>query len=205
MTQTDLIQVAISAAVNRYIPSKFGADAGNPSASKLPVYQCSIVIHKTLQEEVKIHPEFTYTLIRNGMCLEWDLAHQYHFTFESETPPFWFGGNRPFSATAFATAGQVAAQVLRHLDETKDRVVYVHDRMVTQRQFLGIAQRIARERKWNPANVNIADLSGKSRESYAKEVFDLNTSSGFLCQAVFGEGNGREFLQADNELLGIQT
>lgn len=88
MTQTDLIQAAISAGVKRYIPSKFGAAAGNPSASKLPVYQCSIAIHKALQEEIKVYPEFTYTLIRTGMSLEWGLARQYHFTFESETPPF---------------------------------------------------------------------------------------------------------------------
>ncbi|KAJ5197819.1 oxidoreductase CipA-like protein [Penicillium cinerascens] len=64
----------------------------------------------------------------------------------------------------------VVAEVLPHLDETKNRLVYVHGKVITQRQILGIAQRIARERKWNPANVNIAGLMGKSRESYAKEV-----------------------------------
>jgi hypothetical protein len=182
MTQVPLIEAPVAAGVKRFIPSEFGADAGDANASKLPVYQRSIAIHKALQEKVKTNPEFTYLLIRNGMFLDWGLIRQYHFhfAFDSETPPFYDGGNRLFSTTTLATAGRAVAGVLLCLDETKNRVVYVHDMIVTQRQILGIAQKIAPERKWNPVNVNITDLVAKSQESYAKGVFDLNASIGFL-------------------------
>jgi uncharacterized protein YbjT (DUF2867 family) len=203
MSQIPLIEASIAAGVKRFIPSEFGADAGNPNAAKLPVYQRSIAIHKALQEQAKVHPEFSYTLIRNGMFLDWGLVRQYHFAFSSETPPFYDGGDRPFSTTTLYTVGRAVAGVLGHLEETKNRVVYVHDMIVTQRQIMGIAQKIAPEKKWNPVTVNITDLVAKSRESYAKGVFDLNSSIGFLCQAVYGEGYGGEFQKVENELFGI--
>ena len=61
--------------------------------------------------------------------------------------------------------------------------------------------KIAPEKTWNPVTVNITDLVAKSKESYAKGVFDLIASIGFLCQAFYGEGYGGEIHNVDNELL----
>lgn len=202
-TQLPLIEASIAASVKRFIPSEFGSDTGNPNASKLPVYQSKIAVHQNLQKQAVVHPEFTYTLIRNGVFLDWGLALGFHLQFDSETPPFYDGGDRPFSTTTLATIGQAVVGVLRHFDETRNRVVFVHDAVVTQRKILSIAQKIAPDRKWNPVTVNTIDMEAKSRDSYAKSVYDLNSSLGFLCRAVFGEGYGGDFQNVDNELLGI--
>lgn len=58
--------------------------------------------------------------------------------------------------------------LLSQLDETKNRVVYVHDIIVTQRQLMGIAQKIAPAKRWNPVTVNITNLVVRPRKSYAK-------------------------------------
>lgn len=203
ITQVPLIEASIAAGVKRFIPSEFGSDTGNPKSSKLPVYQTKIAVHHNLQEQAAAHPEFTYTLIRNGAFLDWGLALGFHLQFDSETPPFYDGGDRPFSTTTLATIGQAVVEVLRHFDETRNRVVFVHDAVVTQRKILSIAQKIAPDRKWNPVTVSTTDMEAKSRDSYVEGVFDLNSSLGFLCRALFGEGYGGEFQNVDNELLGM--
>lgn len=202
-TQLPLIEASIAAGVKRFVPSEFGSDTGNPKSSKLPFYQTKIAVHQHLQEQAAVHPEFTYTLIRNGVFLDWGLALGFHLQFDSETPPFYDGGDRPFSTTTLATIGQAVVGVLRHFDETRNRVVFVHDAVVTQRKILSMAQKIAPDRKWNPVTVSTVDMEANSRDSYAKGVFDLNSSLGFLCRAIFGEGYGGEFENVDNELLGI--
>lgn len=51
-----------------------------------------------------------YTLIRNGMFLDWGLVTQYHFAFNSETPFFYDGGDRPFSTTILHTVGRAGVR-----------------------------------------------------------------------------------------------
>ncbi|KAJ6438252.1 oxidoreductase CipA-like [Purpureocillium lavendulum] len=201
--QLGLIEACIAAGVKRFIPSEFGSDCGNPLASKLPVYQPKIAVHKALQEQARAHPDFTYTLVRNGVFLDWSLNRNFIVNFASDTPSFYDGGDRPFSTTTLATIGQAVIGVLRHFEETKNRVVFVRDLVTTQRKVLTIAQRLAPERKWTPVTVNTADLAAASEEKYANGDFSLEASIGFLMRAIFAEGYGSVFDKVDNELLGI--
>lgn len=202
-TQLPLVEASVAAGVKRFVPSEFGADTDNPNASKLPVYQPKIAVHQALQGQAAASPDFTYTLICNGVFLDWALAYGFLLRFDSESPPFYDGGDRPFSTTTLASVGQAVVGVLRHVDETRNRVVYVHDLVTTQRKILSIAQRIAPDRKWNPVDMSTNDTAATSREKYAQGMTDMESSMGFLCRAIFGEGYGGEFQNVDNELLGI--
>ncbi|KNG80512.1 oxidoreductase CipA-like protein [Aspergillus nomiae NRRL 13137] len=201
--QHTLIDAAISAGVKRFIPSEFSSDVGNPNASTLPVYQSKIAVHKALQAQAAENPTFTYTLIRHGPFLDWGLAAGFFFDFRTETPPFYDGGDRPFSTTTLGTIAQAVIGVLTHSDETKNRPVYVHDLVTTQRQIYTIVQKLAPGRKWNPVDVSTAELEAKAREEWAKGNTDLRSIVGLLCRAVFAEGYGGEFKEVDNELLGL--
>ncbi|KAF7624917.1 putative oxidoreductase CipA-like protein [Aspergillus flavus] len=201
--QHTLIDAAITAGVKRFIPSEFGADTGNPNASTLPVYQSKIAVNKALQAKAAENPSFTYTLIRHGPFLDWGLNAGFFFDWRSEAPTFYDGGDRPFSTTTLATIGQAVVGVLLHFDETKNRPVYIHDLVTSQRQIYTIVQKLAPQRKWNPVDVSTAELEVKAREEWAKGNTDLRSIVGLLCRAVFAEGYGGEFKNVDNELLGL--
>ncbi|KAF7587214.1 hypothetical protein BBP40_007551 [Aspergillus hancockii] len=201
--QHGLIDAAVAAGVKRFLPSEFSADVGNPKAATLPVYRSKIAIHKALEEKAKVNPDFTYTLVRHGPFLDWALAAGFFFNPKLDAPPFYDGGDRPFSTTTLATIGKAVVGILEHVDETKNRAVYVHDLVTTQRKIYSIVQKLAPERKWNPVNVSTAELAAKSQEEWSKGNMDFGAVLGFLCRAVFAEGYGGEFKSVDNELLGL--
>ncbi|KAL5333706.1 hypothetical protein BJX70DRAFT_48201 [Aspergillus crustosus] len=201
--QVALIQAAVAAGVHRYIPAEFSSNMGNPKSAALPVYQPLLKILEQLQEAAAANPEFSYTSIRNGMFLDWGLARGMPLNLRSESPPFFDGGNRPFSTTTLATIANAVVAVLGRLDETRNRPVYVHDVVTTQQHLLGLARKLAPERHWEPVQLRTEDLERVSREKYAQGQVDLEASIGFFSRALFAEGYGGEFPQVDNELLGL--
>lgn len=202
-TQIPLIEAAVKAGVRRFLPSEFCANIGNPKAASLPVYHPKLAIHEVIQQQARDHPHFTYTLIRNGPFLDWSLAYGFFFNLKGGSTPFYDGGDRPFSTTTLATIGWAVVEVLRHLEETWNRAVFVQDVVTTQRKLLAIAQKVAPERKWTPTDVTTADMETMARDKYANGTMDLAASIGFFCRSVFGEGYGGEFQEVDNKLLGI--
>lgn len=202
-TQVPLIKASISAGVKRFIPSEFSSNIGNPKSATLPVYQSKIKVHQLLKSLSSDHPLFTYTLIRNGPFLDWCLKIGFFVDFKAETTPYYDGGDRPFSTTTLATIGKAVVGVLQHLDETRNRVVCVHDLVTTQREILAIAEKLALGRTWTPVDVSTADMEIAAQGKYEKGMVDLGASMGFLIRAVFGDGYGGEFEEVDNHLLGI--
>jgi hypothetical protein len=202
-TQDLLIKASIAAGVKRFIPSEFSSNIGNPKSAALPVYQSKIEVHELLERMVRENMGFTYTLIRNGPFLDWGLMKGFFVDFKGTTTPFYDGGDRRFSTTTLATIGRAVVGVLQHLEETKNRAVYIHDLVTTQREILSIAEKLAPGRRWGTVDVSTADMEAAAEEKYAKGVFDLGASMGFLIRAVFGEGYGGEFEVVDNQVLGI--
>ncbi|KAH8435299.1 aromatic alcohol reductase [Aspergillus melleus] len=207
--QLPLIEASIATGVKRFIPSEFCADCGNPKTATLPVYHCKNTVHELLQRRARENPQFTYTSIRNGPFLDWSLAFGFFLTLKPEqgaettTTPLYDGGDRPFSTSNLTTIGQAVVGVLQRPEETKNRVVFVHDLVTTQRKILAMAREIAPDRTWNPVNVSTEDMEAAARDNYAKGNFDLQASVGFFCRSVFAEGYGGKFERVDNQLLGI--
>lgn len=202
-TQAPIIEASIAAGVKRFIPSEFSCNIDNPKAFTLPVYKPNIEVHQLLKRLSSEHPLFTYSLIRNGPFLDWCLTKGLFVDFKAETTPQYDGGDRPFSTTTMATIARAVVGVLQHVDETKNRVVFVHDIVTTQRKILDIAEKLAPGRKWTPVPVSTADLEDASQANYAKGKVDLGSLMGMLIRVIFGEGYGGEFEEVDNELLGI--
>lgn len=201
--QPPLIEAAVAAGVRRFLPSEFCANIGNPKAATLPVYHPKIAIHEVIQRYARDYPNFTYTLVRNGPFLDWSLAYGFFLNLNGGSTPFYDGGDRPFSTTTLATIGQTVVEVLRHLEPTQNRAVFVHDLVTTQRKMLAIARKIVPGREWTPTDVSTAHMETLAEQKYAQGTVDLEASMGFLCRSVFGEGYGGAFEAIDNELLGI--
>ncbi|KXG45633.1 uncharacterized protein PGRI_034000 [Penicillium griseofulvum] len=202
-TQILLVEAAVKAGVKRFLPSEFSANIGNPKAASLPVYHSKLAIHEVIEQKARDNPRFTYTLIRNSAFLDWSMAYGFFFTVGGGSTPFYDGGDRPFSTTTLATIGRAVVEVLRHAENTRNRAIFVHDLVTTQRKMLAIAQKVMPDRTWTPSDVSTADMENIAREKYANGMEDMVSSMGFFCRSVIGEGYGGEFQEVDNELLGI--
>ncbi|KAL4924257.1 aromatic alcohol reductase [Aspergillus undulatus] len=207
LAQIPLIHACVAAGVKRIIPSEFTADISNPNAAALPQYAPQLQIHSLLQEVTKANPKFSYTSIRNGVFLDWGLALGFQVDFRSDNPPFYDGGDRPFSTTTLGTVARAVVAVLdadeRRLGATRNKALYVHDVVTTQRQLLGLARGLAPGRKWDPVAVSTEEMERVARENYGRAKRDLEGLMGLFVRAVFGEGFGGCFGRVDNELLGL--
>jgi uncharacterized protein YbjT (DUF2867 family) len=194
--QTRLIDAALAAGVQRFIPSEFGSDTRNPLARKLPVYADKVKVQEYLVQKAAHSDTFTYTCIFNGAFLDWCLKAGI-----LPGKEMYDGGDRPFSTTRTSTIGKAVVGVLQHPEETRNGYVYVHEAVVTQKQLAGLAGKDA----WEAEDVRTAVLEREAYAELGKKEPDFGKAMfGFIKRAVWGEGYGGVFAKADNELLGIE-
>ena len=68
--QKTIIDAAVVAGVSRFIPSEFGFDLSTPFNSVQPSYKGKVAIETYLKEKAAENPNFSYTLISNGIFPE---------------------------------------------------------------------------------------------------------------------------------------
>lgn len=197
-----LIDAAVAAQVLRFIPSEFGADTRNPRASQLPVYADKVSIQKHLEEKsLESGGKFTYTLHLNGPFFDWGLKVGFLLKLAGPEVDLYDGGDRPFSATTLEGIGKGVSGIIKNLDATKNKTVYISEAEVTQNQLLKFS------------NKQLATKS-VSTEQLEKDGFaELEKSSpnvpllatNFLRRAIFGDGYGGHFpaQNLSNKLLGV--
>ncbi|KAH8654053.1 isoflavone reductase family protein-like protein CipA [Tricladium varicosporioides] len=202
--QTVLIDAAIAAGVYRFLPSDFGSDLSNPKTAALPVFGYKQAARKHLEDALAKTPGMTYTYIQNGGFLDWGLDNGFLLGWQEGKPAIYDGGDRIFSTTTLASVGDAVVGVLSHPEETKDRFVFVEDIKTSQNKLLEMAKKIAPEKKWEPVQLDTAELEKKSNEALAKGDYSMGTMIPYLFRAIFAEGYGGRFDKTDNELLGIK-
>lgn len=204
--QTNLIVAAASAHVTRFIPSEFGCDTLNLQASKLPVYGGKVAVQDQLKAlAAPADATLSYTLFYNQAFLDSGLTNGFIADVPNHKVNLYDDGDTPFSATRLDTIGRGVAAVLRNLDATKNRAVYVHDVVTTQNEVVELVK--AKDgQAWSVAPVDLATLVKDCYAELGKEKPDFGTAMvGFVRQAAFGKGWGCDFSgRTDNDLLGIE-
>ncbi len=203
--QMNLINAAFEAGVQRFIPSEFGSDTAHPKNSSLPVYGGKVASADRLKELSSENPKFTYTLVNNGAFFDSGLQNGFTIDPATHTTRIFNGGDVPFSVTRLSTVANAVTNLLDHLDETKNRGVYIHDTVVTQNQLVGIVKDID-GKEWDLTPVDSQQLQKDSYEELKKPSPDFGKAMmGFLPSAIYGEGSGGDFTgKTDNELLGVK-
>ncbi|KPM42740.1 hypothetical protein AK830_g3798 [Neonectria ditissima] len=202
-SQLTFIDAAIAAGVQRFIPSEFGSNLDVPSVRSLPVFTQKVKIQDVLIEKSKSTP-LSYTFIYNSAFLDWGLEHNFILDHSQSKPIIIDGGDVEFSTTTLSTVGDALVGVVSHPEETKNRVVYIHDLITTQNKLLALAKKVAPERSWAPIPVALDDLTAKADERLAKGLYDMETFAPYLFRAILDPKNGGKFDKTDNELLGLK-
>ncbi|KKP00494.1 hypothetical protein THAR02_07407 [Trichoderma harzianum] len=175
-SQDTLIDAAVAASVSRFFPAEFGTDTDNEKCMKLP------------------HSFFDWGL-EAGF-----LAHP-----KTHTATIYDDGNLPWSTTILATVSKAVASLMSHLEETKNRHVYIHDAVVTQNKIIEIAKRID-DKDWELTYVDSAAVLEEAQVEYRKADSDCKKGlMPLLHISVLGKGYGGDFSgHLDNELLRIK-
>ena len=199
--QLTLVEAAAKAGIQRFIPSEFGSNTVHPKTGALPVFQPKIQV----QDALKKHG-VPYTVISTGPFLDWGIMAGFIINVKGKSVRLYDGGERVFSTTTLPSIGKAVVGVLKNLDETKDRAVYVQDTATTLKALVEKGKKATGDSEgWKEEYVAVDDLVKGGWEELKKEnpnpdLFVYN----FIFASVWGEGYGSHFEKLDNELLGIK-
>ncbi|KAH8655159.1 hypothetical protein BGZ60DRAFT_495855 [Tricladium varicosporioides] len=198
-----LIDAAITAKVKRFIPSEFGLDSLNHLTRQLPVYENKLKILNHLEERA-LKSEITYSYVINSVFLDWGLQNNLILDMSQHKPTIFGSGDEAFSTTTMATAVKALVWILEHYDETKNRVIYVQDAVVTQNKLLAIAKKHSPGVIWEPVHVDLKKMKAESDAKFKQGACDMSTLYSFLLVAIFQEGYGGRLERTDNDILDIK-
>jgi hypothetical protein len=199
-----LIDAAVAAKVQRFVPSEFGNDTTNPKSSKLPVYADKVAIQHRLKEIVqKNGTGFSYTLLFTGAFLDWGLKTKFLLNLSGPSTEIHDGGDAKFSVTTLSGVGKAISGILAHLDATANQAVFVREADVTQNQLLKLSGKDLKK-----INVSTIELERNSYDELGKSNPDhVVWIVGFIKTSLFGKGYGGSFSpeRLSNDLLQVKT
>ncbi|KAK5447815.1 hypothetical protein LTS15_009314 [Exophiala xenobiotica] len=222
-TQKAVVDACIEAGcVKRFLQSEFGNGA-NANVRKFPllwhdksktqdylvetVQKAAAAAAATVQTNNPNNPGGNNTPSPDSEQLE----RGFMVNLKDHTATLYDGEDVRCSATRVVTIGKAVVGVLRNLDATENRHVFVHDAAITQNQLIELAKKIGSdggggkgtERTWTTTSMSTADVE---RDAYkALEEGDLMSATlGFILRACWGQGFGQDFSdRLDNDILGI--
>lgn len=203
MTQKPAIDASIRAGVKRFIPADFGALTTAPEAHGLPVHARPVEIQNYLKEKARLG-ELEYTIFAVGLFLDYVVSSPIVVDSVNRTAVLYDGGEHPFSTTSVASIGKAIASALKNPDATRNRVLHVHDMVLTQRKVLALVKKYTPPAEaWTEANVDAEAELAKFVRQISEKGMELPLVLGLLKAAVFGGKYPSEYKNVDNELLGL--
>lgn len=196
-----MVEAAAKVGIKRFIPSEFGSNTLNPKTAGIPVFQPKVQVQDALKKQ-----NVPYTVICNGPFLDWGIKVGFILNLQGKSARLYDGGERVFSTTSLPSIGKAVVGVLKNLDETKNRAVYVQDTATTLKALVEKGKKATGDGEgWKEENVAVDDLVKAAYEELGKpnpnhEIFVYN----FIFASIWGEGYGGHFEKLDNELLGVK-
>ena len=198
-----VIDASIQAGVKRYIPSDWGALSTDPTVKELPVYAPMSDIQDYVAEKARLG-QLEFTIFSTGAFLETVISMPFAFDFANRTAEVYDNGKHPFSTTSLASIGRAVAGGLRNAEATKNRVVYIHDLVVTQAQLVALAKKYSPPgEKWTETAVDSEAEFQKILSVIHSRGADFQTFVALLKAALFSGKFAAKYKHVDNELLGL--
>ncbi|KAL5046557.1 hypothetical protein BDW71DRAFT_207350 [Aspergillus fruticulosus] len=178
--QKPIIDAAIAVGVKRFIPAEFGAMTSDPAEAGLT----------------------EYTVFGVGAFMEMLFTTPLVVDIEHREVRLFDGGSHPFSTSRLETVARAVVASLYNPDETRNRVVRVHDAVLTQRKLLGIAKMWTSGFEWKNVDVDAqAEVDGLLVQ--LEKGFNPALAPGLFAAALMSGRYGGEYKKVDNELLGL--
>lgn len=200
--QKALAQASADSDVKRFIPSDFGSNLDNPEVRKLAVFKDKFELRDELERLAK-EGKLTWTSVYNNAFLDWGLEHKFILDPVEGKATLWDGGEHLISVTRLAAVGQAVVGVLKHPDETANRVVLVQEAAVSVKQLVEIAKEFTPGKTWTVVESSTEDVVKKSNEALSKGIFEVWVFVSLIFRAAFSNVTGAHFAKNDNALVGV--
>lgn len=204
LSQKKLIDGAIQAGVQRFLPSDFGSDFGIAANSSVPFNQPKAEIHEYLFARVKENPSFSYTFVTNGPFFDWCLAFGLFGDLRSHHMKLWDGGDVPFSTTTLASVGKAVVGVFKNPEATRNKEIRVADTSITLRKIMGIVKEIDGQ-EWTTSEASTAEAYQAGLEEFKKSEPDFQFAVvSQLARIIFSAEHEPDFShKLDNDKVGL--
>jgi uncharacterized protein YbjT (DUF2867 family) len=202
--QKPIIDAAITAGVKRYVPADFGSITADPEAQKLAVIKKMAVIQDYLKAKAA-EGKIEWTVFQVGAFLDL-VVGSVPFAFDAVTKSIqWYDdGEAKFSTTTSTTIGKAIAAALKKPEETRNRVVYAHDIVLTQKKMVELAKKyITGGPEWTETKVSSGEELQKSLDLSQTGEFDFKAAMAQLKASIFSGRYRAMYEETDNELLGL--
>ncbi|KAL2847742.1 hypothetical protein BJY01DRAFT_234143 [Aspergillus pseudoustus] len=200
--QKTAIDASIAVGVRRFIPADFGSITTDPEAQNLPVLGHVVAIQKYLAEKANAG-DIEWTIFAVGGFLELLFTKPVAVDFEKRTATLFDGGDHPVSVSSTATVGKAIAGALKKPEETKNRVVHVHDIILTQRKVLELAKKLDPGRTWTETALDGSAELESHLQRLRSEGMSPAIFAGIFRAALFSGKYGTAYHNVDNDLLGL--
>ncbi|KAF9895348.1 hypothetical protein FE257_000252 [Aspergillus nanangensis] len=204
-SQDALIDASIAAGVTRYFPAEFGTDTENPKCKEFPIFANKIHALDYLKQKVAVYPSFSYTALCLGSLFDWGLEVGFLIDPKKHRATIYDGGERLYSTTTLATVSKAVVSIIGHLEETKNRHVYIQDALVSQNKLIAVVQKLD-GKDWECTYTTCSAAKARAYAELQKENPGIRKGLFPLLHiSVLGEGYGGDFSRhLDNKLLGIK-
>ena len=202
--QKPIIDAAITAGVKRYVPADYGSFTTDPEAQKLAVMMPMADIQYYLKNKAA-EGEIEWTVFQTGAFLDM-VVGLVPLAFDAATKSIqWYDdGEAKFSTTTLTTIGKAIAAALKKPEETKNRVVFVHDIVVTQKKLVELAKKyVTAGPEWTETRVNSGDEIQRTIDLLNSGKFDMKTAMGQIKAGLLSGKFKAFYKETDNELLGL--
>jgi uncharacterized protein YbjT (DUF2867 family) len=200
--QNKLIDAAIAAGVQRFLPSEYGSDTADPRLiAAVPI---SAAKSGTVEYLKSKESELSWTSVITGPFFDWGFNAGFHgFNIANKTANIYDDGKGTFSATNLSTVALAVVRALKKPELTENQYVYVSGIDTTQNEILAMIEKVTGE-KFTVTHGTTKELAAHGNAKIAKGDY-----SGIieLLQAVtFGAEEELGYLKKAkewNEKLGL--
>lgn len=199
--QKPAIDAAIQAGVKRFIPAEFGAMTSDPEGKKLPFHAPAVEIHEYLAGKADAG-EIEYTVFAVGGFLEMLFTIPLVVDFEKRAVALHDGGVHGFSVSRLSTVAKAVVASLGKAEETRNRLVRVHDKVLSQRKVYDIVRKWTPGETWTETEVD-AEAAVQSLLGQLQNGFNPDLVPALFAAAFLSGKYGSEYADVDNELLGL--
>ncbi|KAH8802944.1 NmrA-like family protein [Xylogone sp. PMI_703] len=202
--QKIFIDASIASGVKRFIPSDFGAGTTNTVNRTLPNHVRKIKIQHYLAEKAN-DDELEYTIISTGVFLESLLDGPVIVDLRNRSVQLRDHGEHPFSVSSIETVGKAVAAALKIPEATKNRILRVHEAVLSQKKVVTLAKKYTAGQAWIETTVDTKSTIQDLLDGVKKDGLDATKGLSLLVTTVLSGSYGAKHEDVDNKLLGLST
>ncbi|KAL4950168.1 hypothetical protein BDW69DRAFT_202332 [Aspergillus filifer] len=199
--QKPIIDASIAVGVKRFIPAEFGAITSDPVGRELPFHADAVEIHRYIAKAAE-RGEIEYTVFAVGVFMHMLFTIPVAVDFAGRNVALYDNGEKRLSASRLSTVAKAVVASLEKPEESRNRLLRVHDTVLTQRKIYEFAKKWTPGENWTETNLD-AEEQVQNALVQLEEGSDPTLILGMFAAALLSGNYGAEYTSVDNELLGL--